>query len=384
VNVQGGADCRAFKDRHVGGKMRYALTAILIVALAIGAATAKKDWTEPVQGSRGLLDCTAAIDINCGDSVQGSNVGLPNNVDYYSCVGWNEGGGEAVYKLVLDDCYIVTATISGMIADLDVFLLGSCDEDDCLAYGNSNATTGCLVAGTYYIVVDGYNGAADSFTLDVACEPCDCPEQPCCPSIYTCYVVDFNESPGGFVVEPCEGDPIWEWGVPVGIPGIACDDVPVTNVLGTLLGGDYVPCGERAIIGPFEINEYCWCMELCHFYDTEANYDGGNVVVSTDGGATWQIITPQRGYDGVGSAYGAACTMGQPIFTGHQFNTAFLRDCFNLEQFIGQSILIGFNFGADSSVFYPGWYIKWVKIGSDEPTSPVENTSWGRVKSMYR
>ncbi|MCK4513460.1 hypothetical protein KAW64_17050, partial [bacterium] len=86
--------------------MRYALIAILIVALAIGATAAKKDWTEPVQGSRGLLDCTAAIDINCGDSVQGSNVGLPNNVDYYSCTGWNEAGGEAVYKLVLDDCYI--------------------------------------------------------------------------------------------------------------------------------------------------------------------------------------------------------------------------------------------------------------------------------------
>jgi len=45
--------------------------------------------------------------------------------------------------------------------------------------------------------------------------------------------------------------------------------------------------------------------------------------------------------------------------------------------------MVAFDFGADTSVFYPGWYIKWVKIGSDE-FSPVEQSTWGNIKAMYR
>jgi hypothetical protein len=45
--------------------------------------------------------------------------------------------------------------------------------------------------------------------------------------------------------------------------------------------------------------------------------------------------------------------------------------------------MIGFFFGSDGSVQYPGWYVKWVKLGGNAPIS-IEDSSWGRIKSMYR
>jgi len=378
--------------------MRFAITVLLVLLVAtVGFADEKaKLAVPPVPVSR-ALDCTNAIPINCGDVVTGNTYTNPNVVEYYSCVGWQEAGGEVVYELVLPDpdCYIVTATLSNYTGDPDVFILGSCDENDCLAYGNLTATTNCIEAGTYYVVVDAYyyNPDAD-YTLTVTCDVCQCPVEPCCPSIYVCYVEDFNISGCNFYTEDCGGigSCFWEWGQPVfdpgssygPIPDVACDGVAVTNLLATDLDAFYANCGERAIIGPYDITESCWCMELCHYYDTESGFDGGNVKVSSDGGATWSLVYPARGYDV--TAYSAPpCVSLEPIFSGHAVATAgaFVRDCFDLSDYVGQSIMVAFDFGADGSVFYPGWYIKWVKIGSDE-FSPVESTTWGNIKAMYR
>ena len=58
-------------------------------------------------------------------------------------------------------------------------------------------------------------------------------------------------------------------------------------------------------------------------------------------------------------------------------------DCFDLSDFIGQDVWFGFFFGSDGSITYPGWYIKWIKTGGGQ-VSPVEDTSWGAIKAMYR
>ena len=97
-----------------------------------------------------------------------------------------------IYSLTLAVEQIVTVTISGMTADLDVFMLSACDENACIAYGNATFTTDCLAAGTYYIVVDGYNGAVSTFDLEVTCT--DCPVTPdndtCDEAIDLCAVAD--------------------------------------------------------------------------------------------------------------------------------------------------------------------------------------------------
>jgi hypothetical protein len=370
-------------------EMRTA-TVLLIVLLAVGVATAfegekEKAFVQPVPGSFQLLDCSDAIPIYCGVPVTGNTYTNPNNVEYYSCVGWQEAGGEVVYELVLDDCYILTMTLSNYTGDPDVFLLGSCDENDCIEYAHISVTTECLDPGTYYVVVDGYYSSPDcDYTLTIDCVECDCPVPPCCPFEDVCCWLDFNVEHCNLIFMPCGGEPVWEWGVPVGIPDVGCDDVVITKVLGTVLADHYPPsAGEIAMIGPYMITEECWCMELCHFYDTEAYFDGGNVKVSTDAGATWELITPARGYDELETYSGNACIPGEPAFSGHQFNDTFLRDCFDLRDYIGQDVWFGFFFGSDSSIQYPGWYLKWIKTGGGY-MNPVEDTSWGAIKAMYR
>jgi len=372
--------------------MRFA-TCLLAVVMVLGVATGamadkEKPFVEPVQISTRALDCSTAIPINCGDTVTANSVGFPQNVSLYNCVGWNEAGPEVVYVITLPAGFFhkVTCTLSGMTADLDVFFLSECSENACIKYGDSTFTTDWIAAGTYYIVVDGYGATniGGPYTLAVTCQ-----EQlpPCCPTPAVCYNVDFNEGPNGWYPMPClTGVPVWEWGVPGAstppVPALACDDVPVTNVLATKLVGNYpANGGEIAVIGPFDITADCWCMDLCHFHDFENAYDGGNVKVSTDGGTTWTLITPANGYDGTLNTSNP-CIKSEPAFTGHFHNAAFRRDCFDLTAYVGSSILIGFFHGNDSSVHYPGWYIKWVKIGGY--ASPVESRTWGNIKSMYR
>jgi hypothetical protein len=239
-----------------------------------------------------------------------------------------------------------------------------------------------ITIGLGYQGYDGAQGSFDALNIGLCPEP---PAEPCCPSEFICYVVDFNITGCSWWPRACGAGPIpWEWGLPVGIPTLACDDVAVTNVLATGLATDYaVQTGEGAVVGPFMLTENCYCMELCHFYDIETGFDGGNVKISTDGGQTWQLIHPFDGYDDIldSATYVAECVGGEEVFTGHM--TTFMRDCFDLSDYVGQSIWIGFFFGADSSVTYPGWYLKWLKLGSDEVTT-VEPTTWGHIKAQYK
>ena len=241
------------------------LMALLVASVAV-AEDKDKLFVQPIPSGLRALDCSNAIPIDCGAVVTGDNTGAPNNVDLYSCVAWSEGGGEVVYELVIPEgqCFTVTGTITDLAADLDVFFLGSCDENDCLTYGNTTFTSSCLEPGTYYIVVDGYGTAASAFTLTVDCVECDCPVPACCPFQNVRYVVDFNEWDGEFMLFPCGGVPTWEWGPMTNpeVPYIACDDVPVTNILGTTIAGDYpAGGGEVAAVGPFFIDQYSTCLE---------------------------------------------------------------------------------------------------------------------------
>ena len=121
--------------------------------------------------------CAGPLHIGCGQTVNGdTSVSFANNIGSYSCSGWNESGPETIYAFTLaaGDLYTVTAEISNMTEDLDVFLLssGGCASAQCLgdnSYGNTIATIGPVVPGTYYVAVDGYNGVSDSYTLQLTC-----------------------------------------------------------------------------------------------------------------------------------------------------------------------------------------------------------------------
>jgi hypothetical protein len=97
----------------------------------------------------------------------------------------------------------------------------------------------------------------------------------------------------------------------------------------------------------------------------------------------WTVVSPVGNYPddliSDSTSYYAWCVDMQPGFTDGP--TGYVRDCFDLTQYIGMTVDIAVKFGSDSSVTYPGWYIAQVRAGGE--VTPVEPTDWSSIKSLY-
>jgi len=188
------------------------------------------------------------------------------------------------------------------------------------------------------------------------------------------YDWDFAQGDHGFTTAVCEanGLPSWEYGTESSIPGSP------GIVWGTVLNAPYESNTGDGLISPsFLVGIGTEMVEIHHYYDIETNYDGGNLTV--DG----VVVPPMVGYDGVISesdSYYAFCTDLEEGFTGH--DNTWRTDCFDLSAFMGETVALEFDFGSDSSVTYPGWYIAWIKVGS--VVVAEEEHSWGHIKGLYR
>jgi hypothetical protein len=89
--------------------------------------------------------------------------------------------------------------------------------------------------------------------------------------------------------------------------------------------------------------------------------DGGNVQISLDGGATFQLILPRQGYP-YPPPPDVMCPEGLqgPVFSG--FSGAYGRGVFPLGQFAGQYAILRWVFESDGAVNYQGWIIDDVRI----------------------
>jgi hypothetical protein len=173
---------------------------------------------------------------------------------------------------------------------------------------------------------------------------------------------DFEADDGEFTAT----GPDWQWGAPTSGPMGAHSGV---NLWATQLGDNYsVSTNSKLDTPPLVVpasHTYAR-LSLWQWYDTEANYDGGNVKISTDGGTTWTILTPDIGYNGTALPANAAIP-GEPCFTGHN-NKFWQQATFDLTPYKGQTVMVRLHFGSDSSVEYPGWYVDDVLIESIEDT----------------
>ena len=169
-------------------------------------------------------------------------------------------------------------------------------------------------------------------------------------TVYTTYASLYYENfelNNGFFI----GDGDWQWGTPTSGPGAAHSGV---NLWATNLAGDYSINMLAHLVSPaFGLSDNA-LLGFWLWYDTEANYDGFNVKISTDDGVSWTVITPVGGYDGVGNSSNPLS--GEEIYTGHvqgfwEFET------FDLTAYGGAAVLFRFDFGSDGSVTYPGPYI---------------------------
>ena len=66
-------------------------------------------------------------------------------------------------------------TLSGMSADLDIFVLDgegdTCNAANCIAFGFSSTSFTAEAGRTYRLVVDGYRGATSAYNISVECTP---------------------------------------------------------------------------------------------------------------------------------------------------------------------------------------------------------------------
>lgn len=115
------------------------------------------------------------FELICDTSFSGDTSGYTDDLNYYNCSAAYEGGPENVYRLVLDSPQsqvLIRLTQASYHADL--FLLTDCDmAESCLANGDQtmDLLAENLTAGVYYLVVDGYEEAAGTFSGTVDCTP---------------------------------------------------------------------------------------------------------------------------------------------------------------------------------------------------------------------
>jgi hypothetical protein len=145
------------------------------IALCVLAAWAALGAAAPAYA----LDCSAADTLTCGArskrEVLGIGKGVPTAGTF--CL-TNNGYNEAfLYRVQVDTLtQIIVSQRSSPTNATSVFLLGSCDENDCVwtVTGGLNGIdlTVCLSPGTFYLAVSTTLTTNVSFDIDVACMDC--------------------------------------------------------------------------------------------------------------------------------------------------------------------------------------------------------------------
>jgi len=150
------------------------------------------------------------------------------------------------------------------------------------------------------------------------------------------------------------GNASWQWGAPTSGPGSAFNG---DNVWATNLGGEYSNGADDELITPaFSITSTQASYSFYQWYDFESGWDGGNVQVSLDGGASWSVITPLSGYPDAD----VTGLDNEPGFSGP--GGAWDQVEFDLSSYYDETIKLKFRFGSDGSVTREGWYIDGVVL----------------------
>lgn len=124
------------------------------------------------------FNCSHAQVIQCGQTLTGNNQTSCYNTVTGGYCGTNYNlytAAEKVYKFTVTATQNVQVQMSGLTADLDLFLLRSCCAGDCIAKSDlppqytTETVSANLTPGTYFIVIDGWSGASCSFNLTLSC-----------------------------------------------------------------------------------------------------------------------------------------------------------------------------------------------------------------------
>ena len=154
---------------------------------------------------------------------------------------------------------------------------------------------------------------------------------------------DFETDNGSFQSVPVSN--AWEWGSSSLVPAHSGD-----KLWGTRLNTNYGANVNYTLSTPSIYIGAGFGLEFWHYFDTEANHDGGNVQISTDLGANWQVLMPTGGYTN-----SHLNILNGPGFSGN--SNGWVRSSFPLAAYGNQSVRFRFVFASDSSTQAKGWFI---------------------------
>jgi len=148
--------------------------------------------------------CANFPPVNCGSSTPLSLPGAgPAFVSAYGCAAGANDGRERVVSFTIAQTSTVGITaVAGTARNMRMYLLGSCNERDCIS-GPTTSVTLNLGPGTYYVVVDTASQADEgTFTLNLTCTTLG--------QMITCGSTVTGTTVGGrifFPTYPCAGNP---------------------------------------------------------------------------------------------------------------------------------------------------------------------------------
>ena len=165
-------------------------------------------------------------------------------------------------------------------------------------------------------------------------------------------------------------DGTWTAGAEIGDPAFGGGAGEGRHV-GWELVGDRAHSGERSYFSTYETS-FCvgvttpaiqlaagQAAELSFWtlYDIENGQDGGEVMVTSDGGDTWQKLGMQEGYPAIYNSSDNACgaVPGASCFSGT--NLTWTRFTADLSAFAGKEVHIAWSFSTDGLLNLEGWYV---------------------------
>ena len=158
----------------------------------------------------------------------------------------------------------------------------------------------------------------------------------------------------------------WQRGKPVNGPGSAFAG---NAAWGTKLTNAYTigPAISSLISSTISLKGFQNAtFSMWQWYDIEPHLDGGNVKISSDQGATWEILVPVYGYetmieDNYGNPIGR-----QPVISGEMKHWHEIS--FSLDRFAGEEIQIRFDFGSNDNHVLAGWFLDSLTISDSQST----------------
>ncbi len=131
------------------------------------------------------LSCSPFQNVGCGSSINSTTIGGPTNFEVYpnACASDPNSGPEAYFLLTNAGSIIPTQVTVNLTAtnnmDLDLIVVGvlggDCDvQGACVTSsqtvgGSETAQFTAQLGQSYYIIVDGFSGAADTFAMTISC-----------------------------------------------------------------------------------------------------------------------------------------------------------------------------------------------------------------------